>query len=32
VSLLTSPIPNSGLDDLWNELGWMSEVIRNKDA
>ncbi len=31
-SLLTSPIPNSGLEDLWNELGWMADVIRGKDA
>ncbi|KAK0711654.1 hypothetical protein B0H67DRAFT_298145 [Lasiosphaeris hirsuta] len=31
-SLLTSPIPNSGLEDLLNELGWMAEVIRGKDA
>ncbi|KAK3322462.1 hypothetical protein B0H66DRAFT_554427 [Apodospora peruviana] len=29
-SLLTSPIPNSGLDDLMNELGWMADVIRGK--
>ncbi|KAK5654177.1 hypothetical protein OQA88_7608 [Cercophora sp. LCS_1] len=30
-SLLTSPIPNSGLEDLVNELGWMADVIRGKD-
>ncbi|KAM7196036.1 hypothetical protein V8F20_007230 [Naviculisporaceae sp. PSN 640] len=27
--LLTSPIPNSGLDDLINELGWMADIIRS---
>ena len=26
-SLLTSPIPNSGLDELMNELSWMADVI-----
>ncbi|KAK4211957.1 hypothetical protein QBC37DRAFT_203712 [Rhypophila decipiens] len=26
--LLTSPIPNSGLDDLIHELGWMADIIR----
>ena len=31
-SLLTSPIPNSGLEELVNELGWMADVIRSKDA
>lgn len=31
-SLLTSPIPNSGLEELVNELGWMADVIRGKDA
>jgi len=31
-SLLTSPIPNSGLEDLVTELGWMADVIRGKDA
>jgi len=30
--LLTSPIPNSGLEELVNELGWMADVIRGKDA
>ncbi|KAK1751809.1 hypothetical protein QBC47DRAFT_329577 [Echria macrotheca] len=31
-SLLTSPIPNSGLEELVSELGWMAEVIRGKDV
>lgn len=31
-SLLTSPIPNSGLEELVNELGWMADVIRSKDV
>ncbi len=29
-SLLTSPIPDSGLEDLVNELGWMADVIAGK--
>ncbi|KAH8894937.1 hypothetical protein GQ53DRAFT_762317 [Thozetella sp. PMI_491] len=29
-SLLTNPIPNSGLDDLMSELGWMADVIASK--
>ncbi|KAK0646414.1 hypothetical protein B0T16DRAFT_413377 [Cercophora newfieldiana] len=31
-TLLTSPIPNSGLEELVNELGWMADVIRGKEA
>lgn len=30
--LLSSPIPDSGLDDLVNELGWMAGMIRGKYA
>lgn len=29
-SLLTSPIPNSGLDELMNELNWMADFIHGK--
>ncbi|KXX73583.1 hypothetical protein MMYC01_208743 [Madurella mycetomatis] len=31
-SLLSSPIPDSGLDDLVSELGWMAGMIRGKYA
>jgi hypothetical protein len=31
-SLLASPIPNSGLDELVNELGWIAGVINGKAA
>ncbi|KAH8910253.1 hypothetical protein BR93DRAFT_469390 [Coniochaeta sp. PMI_546] len=31
-SLLASPIPNSGLDELVNELGWMADLINGKAA
>lgn len=31
-SLLTSPIPNSGLDELMNELGWMADIITGRGA
>jgi hypothetical protein len=29
-SLLTNPIPNSGLDDLVSELSWIADVIHGK--
>lgn len=27
---LTSPIPQSGLDELMNELGWMADFLRGR--
>ncbi|OIW34014.1 hypothetical protein CONLIGDRAFT_569183 [Coniochaeta ligniaria NRRL 30616] len=31
-SMLTSPIPNSGLDELVNELGWIADIINGTSA
>lgn len=31
-ALLTSPIPNSGLDELVSELGWIADIINGKSA
>lgn len=31
-ALLTSPIPNSGLDELVSELGWIADIINGKSG